>query len=77
MTVIDYALIVLFFVLLAGLLLLVIRSKPGKTGERAPTEAVAATLSSRQTSKVAYGLVAVLFVLLLIGTWLSERGARA
>lgn len=68
---IDYACIVLFFVLLAGLLLFVIRQKPATSGEKAPRDG--AERDSSQTSKVTYGLLAALLVLLLAVTWLSQR----
>ncbi|HKV00621.1 MAG TPA: hypothetical protein VJQ26_00775 [Ktedonobacteraceae bacterium] len=72
MAVIDYALIVLFFVLLAGLLLLVTRSRPRATEEKTSTTSVA--LSSPQRNKISYGVLAVLLVLLIVATFLSERG---
>jgi asparagine N-glycosylation enzyme membrane subunit Stt3 len=67
---IDYASIVMFFVVLAGLLLAVIRQKPPATEEKAQSQAAG---PSSPTNKVAYGVLAALFVLLLAAAWLSER----
>lgn len=69
--VIDYASIVLFFVLLAALLLAVTRQKPATSGEKAPLET--GMQSTSLSSKITYGLLAALFVLLLAGAWFSER----
>lgn len=71
LSVIDYACIVLFFVLLAGLLLAVIRQKPAVSEEKVSSELALQPASS--TSKVTYGLLAVLFVLLFAVTWLAQR----
>ena len=71
LSVIDYACIVLFFVLLAGLLLAVIRQKPAASEEKVSSELALQPASS--TSKVTYGLLAVLFVLLIAVTWLAQH----
>jgi ABC-type Fe3+ transport system permease subunit len=68
LSVIDYACIVMFFVLLAGLLLAVIRQNPPTTEEKAQADQ-----PSSLANKVAYGVLAALFVLLLAVAWLSER----
>ena len=70
--VIDYACIVLFFVLLAALVLVMARQKPAITQKKARAQAANQHIPS--SNKVAYGLLAALFVLLLAATWLSERG---
>src|SRR5258707_14170132 len=72
MAVIDYALIVLFFVLLAGLLLLVTRSSPRAAEEKTSPTSVA--LSSPQRNKISYGVVAVLLLLPTLPTFLFETG---
>jgi uncharacterized membrane protein len=71
LSMIDYSFILMFFVLLAGLLLLVIRQKPASTEEKALSETAARP--SSPTSKVTYALLAVLFVLLFAITWLFQR----
>jgi hypothetical protein len=69
--VIDYACIIMFFVLLAGLVLVAVRQKPATPEKKEPAEVT--VQPSPLPGKVTYGLLAVLFVLLLAVTWLSER----
>jgi len=69
--VIDYASIVLFFVLLAALLLAVTRQKPATAENETASET--AVQSIPLANKVTYGLFLLLFALLFGITWLSER----
>ena len=71
LVVIDYASIVLFFVLLAALLLAVTRQKPVTAENETASET--AVQSTPLANKVTYGLFLLLFALLFAITWLSER----
>ena len=76
LSVIDYAFIVMFFVLLAGLLLAVIRQNPQTTEEKAQAvqpSSLLLPLPANKANKVAYGVLAALFVLLLAVALLSEK----
>jgi hypothetical protein len=71
LAVIDYATIVLFFIVLAALLLAVVRQKPAAAGKEAALETRGQAIPL--ANKVTYGLFLLLFVLLFAVTWLSER----
>jgi preprotein translocase subunit SecG len=69
---IDYAFIIVFFVLLAALLLPVARQKPATVGAKTAVETQSRS-SRSPAEKVTYGLILLLFVLLFAVTWISER----
>jgi hypothetical protein len=71
LVVIDYASIVLFFVLLAALLLAVTRQKPAAAGKETASETQGQSIPL--ANKVTYGLFLMLFIVLFAITWLSER----
>ena len=73
LVVVDYASIVMFFVVLAGLLFLMFRRKPAKAETKG--QAQPAVKPSAQVYTITYGLLAALIVLLLAVAWLSERGS--
>ncbi len=64
---IDYALIVVFFVVLLGLLVLILTPHPEAVGTE--TEA----LPSVQENKLAYGFLAGVLVLLFVLTFVIQR----
>ena len=64
---IDYALIVVFFVVLLGLMRLILTSRPETVG----TETQA--LPSVQENKLAYGFLAGVLVLLFVLTFVIQR----
>lgn len=70
LVVLDYGLIVLFFGFLAALILVIARSEARHRRALAPASSLA---SATQPDKSAYGLVAVLFIVLIILTLLSKR----
>ncbi len=72
LVVIDYASIVLFFVVLAGLLFLFIRQKPEKAAAKARAQVQAQ--SSTRVQTISYGLLAGLLVLLIMVAVLADWG---
>lgn len=72
MALIDYGLIVVFFVALAGLILVIARPHSAR---EAPPQAAPQAISRPQSqeTRLAYGILTLLFALLIIGTFLTER----
>ena len=68
MALIDYGLIVVFFVALAGLILVIARPHSAR---EAPPQAI--SHPQDQETKLAYGILTLLFALLIIATFLTER----
>ena len=70
LAVLDYGLIVLFFGCLAALLLVIARSEARHRRALTPASSL---VPANQPDRLVYGLVAVLFIALMILTLLSER----
>lgn len=70
LVVLDYGLIVLFFGFLAVLILVIARSEARHQRALTPASSLA---PAAQPDKLVYGLVAVLFIALIILTLLSKR----
>jgi hypothetical protein len=85
MAIIDYLLIVVFFVVLCGLLFFVVTGDNGLSGEgESPVSKVKAALVEDLTLKkaipgervVAYGIVFVLFAFFTAMTFLTQRATK-
>lgn len=66
---IDYGMIILFFVVLLGLLVVV--ASPRANAQ--PSQAVSTVPSSIKEEKFAYGFLLALFILLFVLSWYTQR----
>ncbi len=70
MATLAYGLVVLFFGLLAAFILVLAKSEAGPQHAPAPTSPLTSTM---QPGKLAYGLVALLFIAMIVLTMLGQR----
>jgi quinol-cytochrome oxidoreductase complex cytochrome b subunit len=69
--ILAYSLVIIFFIALPILSVLVFAESPPQTSQSRVEEG-----AESQPSKLAYGLVVVLFALLVVLTFISEKAAR-